>query len=106
MPLQARVGDMSTGHWIGNFYFFPVPLLTGALSSLSGGPPMCRVGDVAALHIGYLFGVIPVPAVFHIPTAATGSPDKIIEGSPAFRTGDLYDCGDIQAGGLENHLVD
>jgi uncharacterized Zn-binding protein involved in type VI secretion len=96
MP-QARVGDISMGHWIGPFFFPPVPLVTGSPRTRSDGLPCCRVSDQAAPHFGLLFGVVPVPATLHTPIAMTGATRTTIDGMPAFRVGDLYTCGDIHA---------
>jgi len=104
MP-QARIGDMSMGHWVGPFYFPPTPLIEGSPDTFSCCIPASRVTDAAAPHIGWLFGVIPIPAVIHYPKAATGAPCTFINELAAFRVEDEYDCGDIQAEGCPEHLV-
>ncbi len=62
MP-QARVGDLSQGHWIGIFYFPPTALNAGASSSFSSGPAMSRVGDTADTHFAFIYGIVPFPLV-------------------------------------------
>lgn len=94
---QARIGDMSMGHWVGPFYFPPVPLVTGSPDTFSCCIPASRVFDIAAPHFGWLYGIIPIPTFIHTPEAKTGSTQKFINFLPAFRVADLYYCGDIQA---------
>ena len=105
MP-QARVGDLSKGHWIGIFYFPPTPLNKGAGSAFSSGPAMSRVGDTADTHFAFIYGIVPFPLVKHSGRkAATGAPTTLEEGPAAFRVGDYYDCGDCQAIGNPSHLI-
>jgi len=103
---QARIGDMSMGHWIGIFYFPPTPLVEGSPVTFSCCIPASRVGDAAAEHFGWIFGIIPIPANKHTPTASTGAPCNFINFLPAFRVADNYACGDTQAVGCPEHLVD
>lgn len=105
MKPQARIGDLSCGHWIGMFYFPPVPLLQGSLDTFVCGLPASRVGDKAQLHIAFIGGVVPFPRFKHTPMALTGSMTTLINGRPAFRIGDKYDCGDIQCMGCPMDLV-
>ena len=105
MKMQARIGDMSSGHWIGAFYFPPVPLTEGSPDTFACGLPASRVGDSAAPHIAFIGGVVPFPPFKHTPKALTGSATTFINGRPAFRAGDKYDCGDIQLGGCPQVLV-
>ena len=108
MPRQARVGDMSKGHWktvLGiPYYFPPTPLVTGTSDTMSSGKPCCRVSDQAKPHVGHILGV-PVPWIKHTPKALTGSSSTKINGLPAFRVGDRYDCGDTQAQGDSKNIV-
>ena len=103
---QARIGDFSTGHWEGIFYYPPTPLITGSPDTFSCCINASRVTDVAKPHYGWMFGVVPFPLMIHQPVAATGAPCTFINFLPAFRVGDSYDCGDIQAEGCPVHLVD
>ena len=101
---QARIGDVSTGHWIGPLYFPPTPLIEGSPDTFSCCINSSRVGDKAAVHIGFLFGIIPIPGSAHQPIASTGDPVVLINFRPAFRVGDSYSCGDIQAVGCVTNL--
>jgi hypothetical protein len=103
--LQARVGDYSVGHWIGNFYFPPSALVTGSSDDSTTTIQSCKVGDKANPHIGWLFGFIPCPMVVHIPIASTGAPSNNIDNLPAFRVGDSYACGDTQSMGAITDMV-
>jgi len=106
MPPQARIGDMSMGHWIGIFYFPPTPLIQGSHDTTSCCIPASRVGDQAATHFAFIFGVVPFPVFQHAARkAATGAPCRFINNLPAFRVGDVYDCGDTQAMGCVLDLV-
>jgi len=105
MPPQARLGDRSMGHWIGPFYFPPTPLIDASEDDTTDCIASCRVGDSAKPHFGWLFGVIPIPAVIHTPTASSGSPTECINCLPSFRVGDSYSCGDKQGEGSPDHLV-
>ena len=105
MP-QARIGDFSMGHWIGPFYFPPVPLVTGSPDDTSCCIPSCRVTDIASPHFGWLFGIVPIPPFIHTPVASSGSKSVFIDPMlEAFRVGDNYACGDIQAQGCHEKLV-
>ncbi len=104
MPEQARVGDVTQGHWSGVLYFPPVVLTEGSPDTFSSGPACSRVGDAAESHRGYLYGVVPT-AISHTPKASTGSSNTFINGKQAFRAGDSFDCGDTQVGGNPAHLV-
>lgn len=106
-PPQSRIGDLSMGHWIGTFYFPPTPLIEGSPDTFSCCINASRVGDKAAPHIGFLFGVVPIPAVIHDSShvASTGDDEKLINDKEAFRVGDKYQCGDIQAVGCPLELV-
>jgi len=104
MP-QARIGDMSMGHWVGVFYFPPTPLIEGSPDTFSCCIPASRVGDAGAMHFAFMFGVVPFPAFQHKKKASTGAPCNFINNKAAFRVGDMYDCGDQQAVGCPEHLV-
>lgn len=104
MVCQARLGDMSCGHWIGVFYFWPVPLIEASPDTLSCWVRASRVGDKASDHIGWLFGVVPIPGTKHTPTASTGANETLINWKPAFRIGDSYSCGDTQCQGCCEHI--
>src|ERR1035437_10872383 len=102
---QARLGDFSMGHWVSIFYFPPVPIVEASLDTLSCCINASRVGDAAAPHFAWIYGVIPLPSYIHDPIAETGSTEKFINELPAFRVEDNYDCGDTQAQGCEENLV-
>lgn len=102
---QARIGDMSLGHWIGIFYFPPCTLIEGSPDTFSCCINASRVGDAATTHMAYIGGVVPFPMFTHDPVAATGAPCKFINDIPAFRVDDMYDCGDTQAQGCEEEMV-
>jgi len=101
---QARIGDISQGHWIGIFYFPPTPLIEGSPDTLSCCLPASRVGDAAYPHFAFIFGVIPFPFFIHSLKAVTGDPTVFINYKNAFRVGDMYDCGDVQALGCVTNL--
>jgi len=105
MKPQARIGDSSMGHWIGIFYFPPVKLKTGSPNDTSCCIPSCRVTDIAESHYAWIFGIVPLPPFTHDPVASTGSTTVLINNLPAFRVGDNYHCGDIQATGCIKKLV-
>ena len=102
---QARIGDSSMGHWVGIFYFPPTVLTEGSNDTFSCCIPASRVGDKAAEHMAFIFGIVPLPSYTHEPEASTGAPCKYINNKQAFRVGDSYDCGDTQAKGCVLHLV-
>lgn len=102
---QSRLGDESLGHWIGPFYFPPVPLIEASPDTISCSINASRVTDHAEDHIGWLAGIIPIPGLIHSPQASTGAPMTFINALNAFRIGDNYNCGDIQAEGCANHIV-
>ncbi len=102
---QSRIGDLSSGHWVGPYWFPPTPLVTGSVDTFSCYKQSCRITDVAEPHFAWLFGVIPLPFVIHVPTAVSGSTTKLINHLSAFRMGDDYDCGDTQLEGCILELV-
>lgn len=103
---QARVGDLSAGHWVGIFYFPPTALIEGSPDTFSCCKSASRVGDKAAMHFAYIYGVVPFPAFKHDGRkAATGASCKYINYKKAFRVGDVYDCGDTQAQGCDQDIV-
>ena len=102
---QARIGDYSEGHWIGIFYFPPVPLTTGSPDTFSCGISASRVTDKAKMHFAWIFGVVPFPFMYHNPEASVGAPTTFINDLASFRVGDSYDCGDTQAEGCPEHMV-
>jgi len=106
---QARLGDMSMGHWVFAFkpmYFPPVPLVTASPDTMSCCIPACRVTDAAMPHFAFIYGFVPVPWIIHTPIAVSGSSECFINHLPAFRVGDSYGCGDIQAVGCPQNIVD
>ena len=89
---QARVGDLSTGHWVGIYYFPPTPLIQGSPDTISCGSPASRVGDRGMMHFAFIYGIVPFPAFQHAKSASTGSSTTFINGKKAFRVGEMYNC--------------
>lgn len=90
MPAAARIGDATTGHGC----WPPTVVATGSQRVTADGIGIARAGvDEAVPHT-----CPPIPET-HTPHCQDGSQRVFIDGWPAFRVGDGYDCGDAQAEG-------
>ena len=72
------------------------PVGPGASNTFVGLFPVLRAGD------SYAPAECSDP---HPRLCISGSPDVLIEGLPAFRTGDFISCGDVGGIGLNNVFI-
>lgn len=92
MPGAVRLGDSTTGHGC----FPPTTLSSSSSNVLVNGIGAVKVGDTIIPHCC---------VTCHDGTQASGSGNVIINGTGAARVGDSISCGDSNAAGSANVLI-
>ena len=94
MPSAVRLGDNTTSHGC----FPPTTLATASSNVLINGIGAVKVGDSIIPHCCPVSGC-------HDGTQSSGSPNVITNGNSQARVGDSISCGDSNADGSPNVIV-
>ena len=93
MPSAVRLGDKTTGHscWP------PTTLATASSNVIINGIGSVRISDNIVPHC--------CPAGCHGGQQSSGSPNVNVNGNPIARVGDNISCGDSNAQGSPNVII-
>ena len=94
MPSAVRLGDSTTGHGC----FAPTTLASASSNVIINSIGAVKVGDSIVPHCCPGSGC-------HGGTQSSGSPNVMTNGNPQARIGDSISCGDSNAAGSPNVIV-
>lgn len=93
MPSAVRLGDSTTGHGC----WPPTTLASASSNVIINGIGAVKVGDSIVPHC--------CPSGCHGGTQSSGSPNVMTNGNAQARIGDSISCGDSNAAGSPNVII-